>query len=228
MKKVAIIGAGGHAREVHDILQACRKGGAAVEVIGFIDEGDGRASTMCGLPILGGFEWFRGVPPDEVGVVCAVGTPRLTKELVLKARNLNLQFVSAISPQACISPTAKIGQGVIVFPHVFVSCDVSIGNYSTLNVASTVSHDARVGDFSNVSPGAHLAGNVTLGRGCFIGMGANVIQGVPIGNWSVVGAGAVVIDAVPPKVTAVGVPARVVSDKAIPFPRPITRIAKAD
>jgi sugar O-acyltransferase (sialic acid O-acetyltransferase NeuD family) len=218
VKRAVIIGAGGHAREVHDIFAASRQSGAEVEVVGFIDEVGSRAS-MCGLPILGGFEWFNGVDPSEIGVICAVGTPKLSKVLVEKAQSMNLQFVSAVSPLACISPTAKIGRGVIVFPHVFVSCDVTVGDYATLNVASTVSHDAQVGDFSNVSPGAHLAGNATLGQGCFVGMGANIIQGVSVGSWSVVGAGAVVLDDVPPKVTAAGVPARVVNRNATPFPQ---------
>jgi sugar O-acyltransferase (sialic acid O-acetyltransferase NeuD family) len=217
VKRIVIIGAGGHAREVHDIFAASRQSGAEFEVIGFIDE-VGRRASMCGLPILGGFEWFNGVDRDEIGVVCAVGTPKLSKALVQKAQSMNLQFVSAVSPLACISPTAKIGRGVIIFPQVFVSCDVTVGDYATLNVASTVSHDAQVGDFSNVSPGAHLAGNVTLGEGCFVGIGANIIQGVSIGSWSVVGAGAVVLRDVPPKVTAAGVPARVVNSNATPFP----------
>jgi UDP-perosamine 4-acetyltransferase len=222
VKKVVIIGAGGHAREVHDILVASRRAGADMEVIGFIDE-VGTRTSMCGLPILGGFEWFKEVDRHEIGVVCAVGTPKLSEALVLKAQSMNLHFVSAVSPLACVSPTAKIGRGAIVFPQVFVSCDVKVGDYATLNVASTVSHDARVGDFSNVSPGAHLAGNVTLGRGCFVGMGANLIQGVSVGSWSVVGAGAVVLDDVPQKVTAVGVPARVVNHNATPFPTRATQ-----
>ena len=218
MKKIVIIGAGGHAREVSDILVSCKHRGADIEVIGFIDE-SGHTAPIGGLPILGGFGWFEGVDRDEVGVTCAVGTPKVSRALIRRALDMNLQFVSALSPLASISPSAKIGRGVIVFPHVFVSCDVVIGNFVTLNVASTVSHDAKVGDFSNVSPGAHLAGNVSLGTGSFIGMGCNIIQGRSVGGWSVVGAGAVVLDDVPPRVTAVGVPARVVNYKATPFPQ---------
>jgi sugar O-acyltransferase (sialic acid O-acetyltransferase NeuD family) len=221
VKRVVIIGAGGHAREVHDIFAASRRNGVDVDVVGFIDEASTRTS-MCGLPILGGFEWFKGVDRSEIGVICAVGTPKLNNALVQKAQSLNLQFVTAVSPLACISPAAKMGHGAIVFPHVFVSCDVIVGNYSTLNVGSTLSHDVRVGDYCCVSPGAHLAGNVALAEGCFVGMGANIIQGVSIGGWSVVGAGAVVLDDVPPKVTAAGVPARVVNYNATPFPqRPV-------
>jgi dTDP-4-amino-4,6-dideoxygalactose transaminase/acetyltransferase-like isoleucine patch superfamily enzyme len=123
---------------------------------------------------------------------------------------LGLTFVSAISPLAHISPSARIGQGITVFPHVVVNTGAHLDNYCILNVDATVSHDTKVGRYSNINPGVHLAGNVTVGEGCYIGMGANVIQGRSIGSWTVVGAGAVVTQDLPGNVTAVGVPAAVI------------------
>jgi sugar O-acyltransferase (sialic acid O-acetyltransferase NeuD family) len=218
MKSVLIIGAGGHGREVLDIFLSLRRHGSDLEVLGFIDEGVDAGSTMCGLPILGGFEWFEQFDRHNFGVVCAAGTPELSRRLVCSARMLGLRFVSAISPRALISPTAEIGKGVMIFPNVVVSCGVVVGSYSTLNVASTVSHDSHIGDYCSVSPGAHLAGNVSLGRGCFVGMGCNVIQGVSVGARSVIGAGAAVIDDVPAGVTVAGVPARIVRNNTSPTP----------
>jgi len=211
MPKVVIIGAGGHAREVLEILLACRAKGEDVEPLGFIDENpENHGRTLDGFPVLGDFRWFEGVDLDEVRVICAVGTPRICRRLVQKARDMGLHFTSAISPQALISPNARIGQGVNIFPNVVVSTGVVVGDHVTLNVSVTLSHDTVVEDFCNINPGVHLAGNVTVGEGCYIGMGTNVIQGITIGPWSIVGAGAAVIRDIPPHVTAVGVPARVV------------------
>lgn len=225
MNKVVIIGAGGHAREVLDIYLSCRQSGDDISVLGFIDESGEVGATMCGLPILGGFEWFDGVDRSDVGVVCAVGTPELARQLVDKAQRLGLRFLSAISPLALISRTANIGQGVMIFPNVVVSCGVSLGNYSILNVASTVSHDTRIAELCSISPGVHLAGNVSLGEGCFVGMGSNVIQGVSVGAWAVLGAGAAVLHDVPAGVTVAGVPARIVKPTATLYP--LTRERKA-
>lgn len=213
-KKVAIIGAGGHAREVLDILLACRVRGDEIEPLGFIDENpDNHGRVLNGFPVLGDFRWFEGVDRSEIGVICAVGTPQVSRRLILKAQALGLSFARAISPQACISPHARIGQGAIIFPNVVINTEASIGNHVTLNVAATVSHDTVVGDFCNINPGAHLAGNVTVGEGCYIGMGANIIQGVTIGKWSIVGAGAAVISDIPANVIAVGVPAKVIKTR---------------
>ncbi|MGB9898517.1 MAG: acetyltransferase [Anaerolineae bacterium] len=214
MSKVVIIGAGGHAREVLDILLTCRASGEDVEPIGFIDENpQNHGRLLNGFPILGGFQWFEGVDRQEVRVICAVGTPQITRKLVIQAKSLGLHFTNAISPRSCISPYARLGEGVIIFPNVIVNTGVIIGDHITLNVAVTVSHDTTIGHFCNINPGAHLAGNVTIGEGCYIGMGANVIQGVRIGEWSIIGAGAVVINDIPPNATAVGVPAKVIKTR---------------
>lgn len=214
MAKVVIIGAGGHAREVLEILLACRANGHEIEPLGFIDENpDNHGHTLDGFPVLGDFRWFEGVDRSEVAVICAVGTPQVSRKLAQEAQALGLHFASAISPKACISSSARIGHGVMIFPNVIINTGAVIGDHVILNVAVTVSHDTVVDGFCNINPGAHLAGNVTVGEGCYIGMGANVIQGVTIGPWSIIGAGAVVVRDVPANVTAVGVPAQVIKTR---------------
>lgn len=214
MSSTVIIGAGGHAREVLDILLDRRASGQDVEPVGFIDENSANHGKMLnGYPVLGDFGWFRGVDRTTLRVVCAVGSPELCRKLVQKALSLGLSFGNAISSRACISPSARIGRGVIIFPNVVVNTDAAIGNHVTLNVGASVSHDTVVGDFCNVNPGARLAGNVVLGEGCYVGMGASVIQGVSVGVWSTIGAGAVAVRDIPPGATAVGVPAQVIGNK---------------
>jgi sugar O-acyltransferase (sialic acid O-acetyltransferase NeuD family) len=211
MSKIIIIGAGGHARETLGIFLDRIERGDHLEILGFIDEDQSNhGKILDGFPVLGDFNWFKDTGQLEVNVICAVGTPQVSRRLVLKARSLGLNFIEAISPRAYISPYARIGKGVIIFPNVIVNSGAIIGDFTTLNVAVTISHDSIVGNFCNINPGAHLAGNVTLGEGCYIGMGANIIQGPSIGSWSINGAGAVVIENIPANVTAVGVPARVI------------------
>ncbi len=210
-ERIVILGAGGHAREVLEILRTCQAQGEPIEPIGFIDENpQNHGRTIDGLPVLGDFGWFYGVDIHDIAVICALGNPKVARKLVHKAKSLGVRFTNAISPRAWISPRALVGRGVIIFPNVIVNTGASIGDFVTLNVAVTVSHDTVVGDFCNINPGAHLAGNVQVQEGCYIGMGAHVIQGITIGEWSVIGAGAVVIRDIPPHVTAVGVPAKVI------------------
>jgi sugar O-acyltransferase (sialic acid O-acetyltransferase NeuD family) len=210
-ERVVIVGAGGHAREVLEILLALRSAGAPVEPIGFVDDASSHPlATLNGLPVLGGLDWFETADRDALSAVCAVGTPAVCERLSGRVRALGIPVTSAIAPDAWVATTASLGEGVIVFPGVVVNANAVVGDHVTLNVSSSVSHDARIGRFGSIGPGARIAGNATLGDRCFVGMGACVIHGVRIGEGSVIGAGAIVLDDVPAGVTAVGVPARVV------------------
>ncbi|MEE2708983.1 MAG: acetyltransferase [Gemmatimonadota bacterium] len=217
MKQVVIIGAGGHGREVLDILRHQMEQTADLSVLGFIDETPGLTGNVIGgVPVLGSWNWFGTADLENVYVVCAVGTPAAAARLAGRAESLGLSFVNVISPLAYISPFAILAHGITVFPNVIVNTGASIESHCILNVGSTVSHDTKIGRYSNINPGAHLAGNVLIGKGCFIGMGANVIQGASIGEGTVIGAGATVTRDIPAQVTAVGVPAQIIkkSDQA--------------
>ena len=210
MRKVVIIGAGGHGREVADILrhQASQD---TVAPLGFVDENTSlHGQEVDGLPVLGDWSWFEGPHAEGVAVVCAVGTPSVCAKLVRRAEGLGLPFVRAVSPLAYVSTRARLGEGVTLFPHAVVNPGATLGDYSILNLGATVSHDVAIGSCCNINPGARLAGDVRVEKGCYIGMGAQLIQGVTVGAWSTVGAGAVVIRDLPPRCTAVGVPAAVI------------------
>jgi sugar O-acyltransferase (sialic acid O-acetyltransferase NeuD family) len=211
LKRVVIIGAGGHGREVAGIIRHQARAAGQVEALGYADDNrDLRGRTIDGLPVLGDWSWFEGVDRQEVAVVCAVGSPQICRRLAERARSLGLSFASVISPLAHVSSFARLGEGVTIFPNCVISPGAFIDSYSILNVAVTVGHGAEVGRYSNINPGVHLAGDVTIGEGCYVGMGANVIQGRSVGAWSIVGAGAAVIRDLPGGVTAVGVPAEVI------------------
>jgi sugar O-acyltransferase (sialic acid O-acetyltransferase NeuD family) len=215
MKRVIIIGAGGHGREVADILSHQAQVTGDLTPLGFVDDNSGlHGQRVAGLPVLGDWTWFEGVDRTEVVVVCTAGSPPVCRRLAQRAEGLGLTFASVLSPLAHISPSARLGRGVTLFPNVVVNTDAQLGDHCILNVASTVSHDTRVGRYCNINPGVHLAGMATVGEGCYVGMGANVIQGVSIGDWTIVGAGAVVIRNLPQNVTAIGVPAEIIERRS--------------
>ena len=80
-----------------------------------------------------------------------------------------------------------------------------------LNTVCSIDHDVQLDDGVHFCPGAHLAGEVQVGARSWIGIGASVIQQERIGADVTVGAGAAVVRDLPDGVTAVGVPARVLS-----------------
>ena len=213
MKRVVIIGAGGHAREVAEILR--QQSGERLSVLGFVVDDPGiHAETIGGLPVLGNWSWLEGTDRSDLFLICAIGLPDVRKQLVERAVMQQFRFTNAISPLAYISPQARLGEGVMIFPFSFISAASSIGDHAIVNAGATVSHQTSVASYGTLSPGVHVAGNASIGEGCFLGIGASVIQGVTVGRWSIIGAGAAVIRDVPEYVTAAGVPAKVIKARA--------------
>lgn len=209
MTGTVIIGAGGHGREVLDIVRA-----QGEEPLGFLVEQEFRddSTTIHELPVLGGLDWLSEHP--DVKVICALGAPELRLRLTQIARGHGVTFGTAIHPSVQQSHWVSVGAGVVVGPGSILTNEIVIEDHVHVNVGSTVSHDVRLGEFVTLSPGVHLAGGVTLGEGTFLGVGAVVLPRVRIGAWSTVGAGAVVIGDVAPGSVVVGVPAKVIKTRA--------------
>lgn len=216
MKRVVILGAGGHAREVAAIVRDQSQSQDEIRVLGFVVESDYIHSAVTSdLPILGDWSWFETADRDDLAVVCAVGDPVLRKRLVDQAMSIGLSFTNVISPLAYLSPHARIGQGVMVFPFAAISTNCVLGDHAIVNVGSTISHDSAIDRYGTIGPGVHIAGNVSLGEGCYLGIGSSVVERISIGAWTMIGAGSVVIRDVPDNVTVVGVPAKVIKKRMI-------------
>ena len=205
---VVILGTGGHAKVVVDILEA-----GGVEIAGFISlEG---ADSYCGYPVLGDDGALQGIYEKGVqdGIV-AIGDNRRRGALIELLQSYGFNLRNAISPNACISRRAEMGSGIAAMPGVVVNAGSHIGDGVILNTNCSVDHDCRIGKHAHVGPGVTLAGGVTMEVGAFLGTGVSVAPNVTVGCWARVGAGAVVVKDLPPDVTAIGIPA-----KPIPIPR---------
>lgn len=210
--KVVILGAGGFAREVLDIIRACNKVDFQYDFLGFIDENPTtHGKVLNDFPVLGGLDWLARY--GDVRAICGIGNPAIKKKVVAKASALGIGFCSLIHPSAILTPFVSIGKGVVITAGTIMTNQITIGDHVIINLDVTVGHDCAIGNFSTVAPGVHISGNVQIGEGCDIGTGAAIIQGITIGEWTIVGAGAVVTKDLPANVTAVGVPANVIKTR---------------
>jgi len=209
---ILVVGAGGHAKVVLDVLRAM-----GMPVAGVTDPQRPPGDLFEGVPCLGDDgAWADLFRSGLREAIVAVGDNARRRAAAAELRSLGFRLENALHPSALISPSARLGTGIAAMPGAIVNAASTIGDDVILNTAATVDHDCRIGAGAHVAPGAHLAGYVTVGEGVLIGVGAVVGRGrqLAIGDSAIVGSGAVVFTDVPPGATVVGNPARRVDDPA--------------
>lgn len=215
MTGIVVLGAGGHAREIADVVLACAAAGQGYELLGYVDDNPathGRA--LHEGTVLGGMDWFDGRGCHDLRVISGIGSPTTRRRVVAAALARQLDFVTLVHPHAQLTRHVRLGDGVVVTAGCVLTNGISIGAHTHVNRCTTVGHDCVVGEFVHLAPGVVLSGNVTVEDDCDLGTHATVIQGLRIGAGTIVGAGAVVVEDLPAACTAVGVPARVIKRRA--------------
>jgi serine O-acetyltransferase len=100
---------------------------------------------------------------------------------------------------------AKIGKGLYI-PHahgIILNAEARIGEYCNLSQQVTIGYGGR----------GNKTGNPQLGDRVFVGPGAKILGPITIGNDVAIGANAVVNKDLPDRAVAVGIPAKIISDK---------------
>ena len=202
MKTTVIIGGGGHAKVVIEVMRAtgefdpiaCVAADAPDQLLGVPVMGD----DSCLTALLGS-----GI----VHAFVAIGNNHRRALLIEKARKLGFQIVTVVSPAAIISPSARLGEGVVIMPGAHIGTEAIIGDGTIINSNSNVDHDCVIEENCHLAPGGTLAGGVTIRSKTFLGTGVSVIPYIQIGARTTVGAGSVVIRDVPDDMTTFGVPA---------------------
>lgn len=188
--KIAIIGAGGHAKEVY---QSILQQSLGQNVAGFyvepqyITEDPG---ALYGIPI----KSIESLDTESHVVHIAVGDPELRARIYQSLKEFGFSFVTIIDPRANVPKLMQpIGEGTYIAPGSTVTSDAKIGNCVIINTGAIVSHDCEIQDFCTISPGVILCGNVRIGERSYIGAGCMIREKVWIRDRVLLGMGSVVI-----------------------------------
>ena len=188
-KPVLVIGGGGHALVVVDVLRQLE-----IEILAIISRDSLKKCTVFdGIKIFHNDKAMLDFSSTEIFLVNGIGSmpgSRLRATLFDYYKKNNFEFLSVISPFSIVSSHAHISEGALVLHGAIVNTGATIGDNSIINSGAIVEHECNIGKHNHIAPGASLSGSVTTGEFVHIGTGANVIQGVKIGDNSTIGAGA--------------------------------------
>ncbi len=120
--------------------------------------------------------------------------------------------------------------GIEIHPGAKIGCCVFIDHGMGVVIGET----AEVGDGCTIYQGVTLGGtslyrgakrHPTLGEGVVVGAGAKVLGGFTVGDGARIGSNAVVVKEVPAGATVVGIPGRIVEDRAVADAKQAERFA---
>lgn len=213
MRRLLIIGAGGHARAVLDVVAAR---GEHV-VAGLIDDFRPVGSSSLGYSIVGGeaqvASLLAQLAVDEVFIAIGDNFQREAMSARLMDRLGHLELATLVHPSAVLGRDVSIGSGTVVMAGCVIGGGSRIGRGCVVNTSSSLDHEGELGDWSSLAPGVVTGGRVSVGRRSFVGLGAKLKQGVVIGDDTVIGAGSLVLSDVPSMVVAWGAPCRAVRSR---------------
>lgn len=200
MRRLNIIGAGGHGKVVADIAIAC-----GYEDIIFLDKNKRSQTCLC-FPVIDDDLSKAGYEEDDFFV--AIGDARIREQVSRELVERGFNLITLIHPSAVLGSDVVIGKGTVVMAGVVINADTTIGEGCIINTAASVDHDNVLADFVHVSVGAHLTGMVKVDKATWIGAGATVSNQISICENTMIGAGAVVVKDITEPGTYIGVPAR--------------------
>lgn len=188
MKKIILIGYGGHAKSIADCIERKKE----YEIVGYTDveKRDSRYRYLGTDDVL---EEYYGK-----GITCAVvgigylGRGNDRESLYSKLKKIGYELPVIADTSAIISETARIGEGTFVGKGAIINADAVIGKMAIINTMSLVEHECEVGDYSHVAVAAVLCGGVKVGKRAFIGANATVIPCMEVKDGETVPAGATI------------------------------------
>jgi sugar O-acyltransferase (sialic acid O-acetyltransferase NeuD family) len=192
MKK-ALIGAGGHAREVQFQI-----GDPTIKC--FVDDIYWKPNSDNIYPL-------SEFNPTVYEVLVAVGNSKDRYDIVNKLPD-NTKYFTFIHPSAQILSPISIGKGSFIGANCILTCNITIGEHALLNRGNHIGHDTIIGDYFSAMPGAIVSGNCTIYDCVYLGTNSSIKEKITIHSLTTVGMNSCVVKHIKEPGTYVGIPAK--------------------
>ena len=188
--KRALVGFGGHAREVMAQM------GQILPC--FVDD----EYVVEGTLPLSTFD------PTEYILMVAV-SDSLDRSNIVKRLPVETKFFTWIHPTVLILDTnITIGDGSFVGAFSILTTNIQIGKHSILNRGNHIGHDCVIGDFFSAMPGSIVSGNVRIHDSVYMGNNSSIREKLLIQSGVTIGMNSAVVKDINESGIYGGVPAK--------------------
>tara|TARA_B100001027_G_scaffold189452_1_gene142963 strand:+ start:3053 stop:3640 length:588 start_codon:yes stop_codon:yes gene_type:complete len=190
MKKILIVGFGGHSKSCVEVINNLKK--YKISYYLTKEKKDISASVLFydRKNLIKIFN--KNIKLAHIGIG-QITNLRLRSKIYSELIDLRFNLPKIVSKSSYLSKSSIIGDGSIIMNHAIVNTNVSLGNNVIINNGAIVEHDCIIGDDVHIAPGAIINGGVKIGNNCFIGSGAVIKQQITIPPFTIVQAGRVIL-----------------------------------
>jgi sugar O-acyltransferase (sialic acid O-acetyltransferase NeuD family) len=206
-KPLLILGAGGHASVLVDILLQQNR-----DILGVVSpQVVSESKVFDRIEIFHNDDDVLQFDKSLIKLVNGIGSmpnTQLRSIIYNKFKVLGYEFETVIADNSIISKYANLDEGVQVFSGAIIQTDATIGANSIINSGAIIEHGCIIGSNNHIAPGATLSGQVHTKEFVHVGTGASVIQEINVAKNVVIGAGAIITNDI--EESTICYPARVV------------------
>jgi sugar O-acyltransferase (sialic acid O-acetyltransferase NeuD family) len=184
MKKIILVGGGGHCKSCIDVIENENK----YKITGIVDK---KKIFLLNYKVFPESYLNKKFIKNSYAFVTVgqIKNYQVRVKLFNRLKDLGFKLPFIMSPLAYISKHAVIGQGTIVMHGAIVNAGAVIGNNCIINTNSLIEHDVVIGDHTHISTKAIINGGVVIGNKVFVGSRSIIKDNISIGERSIVGAG---------------------------------------
>ena len=190
---IAIIGAGGFAREVK--AQMIDTYGS-IRIDFFVDK----------KYLVEGSQPIDELNVENYEVVVAIADPHVRRRMV-ESLPKSTRYHTFIHKSAVVL-SKLIGEGSIICANATITTNVSLGRHGHINPSVTIGHDTLIEDYFTATPGVNVAGNCRIGSNVYFGTNSCIRHKTNVTSNVVIGMGSVVINDIEESGTYIGSPSR--------------------
>ena len=193
MKRIAIIGGGGHSRVIIDTLCELSKKNN-MKLIGFYDDNI-NCEEYRHIKRLGKIDEIKN-SNHEVYYICGIGNLKIRRSVIDMLSNIN--WINVVHPSSIISDTVKLGKGIFINAGTIINSKANIKDHCIINTNSVIEHDVSIGQNCHIAPSVTICGHATIKDETFIGVGTTIINKnkdgfINIGSNNFLNAGSLII-----------------------------------
>lgn len=165
---VVLLGAGGHARVVHDVVTL-----NGLSVVAIADKKNNNLElSWAQVPIVSDQELLEQFSPDSIVLVNgigSIGSLELRKKIYLQFKKQHYHFTQTIHPRSIVSRDTVLGEGVQVMAGAIIQAGSRVLENTIINTKASIDHDCTIGPHVHIAPGVTLSGGVRIDEGSHIG-----------------------------------------------------------